>query len=131
MLQNLMAATVVIGALRVNSTCWEILHAFLSSADFFKINISGIPSECQISPISQSVASLTAYPGVVSSILALSHTFIEIDRETISTVILLPFADSRRVVASYKQMYECEVLVKRLVKLAQEKVWLAELTVLT
>ena len=34
-------------------------------------------------------ASLTAYPGVVSSIPACSHTFVEIDHEIISTVILL------------------------------------------
>ena len=38
--------------------------------------------------------SLTADPGVVSSILALSHTFMEIDHEIISTVILLPSAES-------------------------------------
>ena len=37
---------------------------------------------------------LTAYPGVASSILVRSHTFVEIDREMISTVILLPSADS-------------------------------------
>ena len=39
-------------------------------------------------------ASLTAYPGVVSSIPARSHTFVEIDHEIISTVILLPSAES-------------------------------------
>ena len=39
-------------------------------------------------------ASLTADPGVASSILAWSHTFVEIDHEIISTVILLPSADS-------------------------------------
>ena len=33
-------------------------------------------------------ASLTADPGVVSSIPALSHTFMEIDREIISMIIL-------------------------------------------
>ena len=44
-------------------------------------------------------ACLTAIPGVASSIPARSHTFVEIDREIISTVILLPSADhSRRVV---------------------------------
>ena len=43
---------------------------------------------------------LTADPGVVSSILAPSHTFVEIDHEIISTVILRPSADSRRVVVS-------------------------------
>ena len=35
-------------------------------------------------------ANLTADPGVTSSIPARSHTFLEIDHETISTVILLP-----------------------------------------
>ena len=39
-------------------------------------------------------ASLTADPGVASSIPAESHTFIEIDHEIISTVILLPSAES-------------------------------------
>ena len=39
-------------------------------------------------------ACLTADPGVVSSIQARSHTFVEIDHEIISTVILLPSADS-------------------------------------
>ena len=39
-------------------------------------------------------ASLTADPGVASSIPAWSHTFVEIDHEKISTVILLPSAES-------------------------------------
>ena len=39
-------------------------------------------------------ASLTADPGVVSSIPAQSHSFVEIDHEIISTVILLPSAES-------------------------------------
>ena len=38
--------------------------------------------------------SLTADPGVASSIFARSHTFVEIDHEIFSTVILLPPADS-------------------------------------
>ena len=37
---------------------------------------------------------LTAIPGVASSIPARSHTFVAIDHEIISTVILLPSADS-------------------------------------
>ena len=37
-------------------------------------------------------ASLTADPGVMSSIPARSHTFVEIDHEIIFKVILLPFA---------------------------------------
>ena len=39
-------------------------------------------------------ACLTANPGVASSIPVRSHTFVEIDHEMISTVILLPSADS-------------------------------------
>ena len=38
-------------------------------------------------------ACLTADPGIASSIPAQSHTFVEIDHEIISTVILLPSAD--------------------------------------
>ena len=48
-------------------------------------------------------ACLSADPGVASSIPARSHTFVEIDHEIISTVILLlPLIYSRRVVVSYK-----------------------------
>ena len=50
-----------------------------------------------------------------------SHTLMEIDHEISSTAILLPSTDPRRVVVSYKQKYVLELLVKRLVKLAQEK----------
>ena len=39
-------------------------------------------------------ASLTADPGVASSIPARSHTFVGIDHEIISTVIFLPSAES-------------------------------------
>ena len=39
-------------------------------------------------------ASLTANPGVASLIPARSHTFVEIDHEIISTVLLLPSAES-------------------------------------
>ena len=52
---------------------------------------------------------------------ARSHNFVEIDHDIISTAILLPSVDSRRVVVSYKQKYVQEVLVDRLVKLAEEK----------
>ena len=44
--------------------------------------------------VSGTDACLTADPGVASSIPAWSHTFVEIDHEIISTVILLPSADS-------------------------------------
>ena len=72
---------------------------------------------------------LTADSGVPSSIPAPSHTFVVIDREIFSTAILLPSADSRRDVVSYKRKYVHGVLVNRLFKLAQEKVWLGELTI--
>ena len=52
---------------------------------------------------------------------ARSHTFVEIDHEIISMAIHLPSADSRRVGVSYKRKYVHEVLVNRLVKLAQGK----------
>ena len=39
-------------------------------------------------------ASLTADPGVACSIPARSNTFVEIDHEIFSTVILLPSAES-------------------------------------
>ena len=45
----------------------------------------------------------------------------EIDHERISMAVLLPSADSRRVVVSYKGKYVHKVLVNRLVNLAQEK----------
>ena len=61
--------------------------------------------------------------------MARSHTFLEIDHEIVSMAIL-PSADSRRVV-SYKLKYVHKVLVNCLVKLAQEKVWIDELTVLS
>ena len=57
----------------------------------------------------------------MSLIPALSHTFVEIDHEIISKAIVLASTDSRRVVVSYKRKYVQEVLVNRLVKLAQEK----------
>ena len=66
--------------------------------------------------VAQSITCLTADPGVLSSIPARSHTFVEINHEIISTAILLPSADSRRVV-SYKRKYVHKVLVE----LAQEK----------
>ena len=58
-------------------------------------------NSCNIGPgrVAQSVtclttdACLTADPGVGSSIPARYHTFVEIDHEIISTVILLPSAD--------------------------------------
>ena len=75
-------------------------------------------------------ACLTADPGVASSIPARSHTFVEIDHEIISTVILLPSADPFKKGCCQLQAKVCaQILVNRLFKPAQEKVWLSELTV--
>ena len=75
-------------------------------------------------------ACLTADPGVASSIPVRSHTFVEIDHEMISTVILLPSADSFKKGCCQLQAKLCaRILVNRLFKPAQEKVWLGELTV--
>ena len=75
-------------------------------------------------------ASLTADPGVISLIPALSHTFVEIDHEMISSVILLPSAESfKKVGVSCKQNCVNKVLINCLFNLAQEKVWLGEKTV--
>ena len=75
-------------------------------------------------------ACLTAIPGVASSIPTRSHTFVEIDHEIISTVILLPSADSfKKGCCQLQAKYVHESLVIRLFKPAQEKVWLGELTV--
>ena len=77
--------------------------------------------------VAQSVTYLTADTclaadsWVGSSILVRSHTFVEIDHEIISTAILLPFPDSRRVVVSNKRKYVYKVLVNSLVELALEK----------
>ena len=66
-----------------------------------------------LGPIAQPVMCLTADQGVASSILALSHTFMEIDHEIISMTILLPSADSRRFVVSYKRKYVHEILLSQ------------------
>ena len=50
---------------------------------------------------------LTADPGIVSLIPARSHTFVEIDREIISTVILLPSAESFKKGCCYLQGNVC------------------------
>ena len=68
--------------------------------------------------VAQSLTYLNADTGVASSILAWSHTFELIDHEIISMAVLVPSADSRRVVVCYKRKYVHEVLVNCLVMLA-------------
>ena len=97
-----------------------------------------LPGEQHLVPgrVAQSVtclvtdAKLTADPGVASSIPARSHTFIEIDHEIISTVILLPSAESFMKGCCQLQAKVCaRLLVNCLFKLVQEKRWLGELTI--
>ena len=68
--------------------------------------------------VAQSVTCLTADPGVAS--LNAARSFLAIDHEIISIAILLPSADSRRVVVSYKYVHK--VLVYCSFKLAQAKI---------
>ena len=73
---------------------------------------------------------LTADPGVASLIPARSHTFVEIDHEIISTIILLPSAESFKKVCCQLQAKVCARSTGLpLVWFAQEKVWLGELIV--
>ena len=75
-------------------------------------------------------ACLTADPGIPSLIPARYHTIVEIDHEIISTVILLPSADSFKKGCCHLQAKVLhKLLVNRLFKPAQKKVWLVELTV--
>ena len=117
------------------------LNPWVMTANGWRITITlcryiKLPLSNEPGRIAQSVtclatdACLTADQGVASSIPVRPHTFVEIDHEMISTVILLlPLIHSRRVVVSYKRKYVHELLVNRLFKPAQEKVWLGELTV--
>ena len=68
--------------------------------DSFELNYYFAKTDLLPGRVAQSVTCLvtdvclTADPGVASSIPVRSHTFVEIDHEIISTVILLPSADS-------------------------------------
>ena len=69
-------------------------------------------------------------PGVTSSIPARSHTFVEIDHEIISTVILLPSADSFKKGYCQLQAKVCaRITGYPLVQACPGKVLLGELTV--
>ena len=77
-------------------------------------------------------ACLTADPGVECSITALYHTFVEIDHEIISAVILLHSADSFKKGCCQLQAKVCaRTTGLLLVQACPGKVWLGELTVPT
>ena len=72
---------------------------------------------------------LTATPGVASLIPARSHTFVEIDYEIISTVILLPSADSFKKGCCPLQAKVCARITgfkTACSSLPRKKVWLGE-----
>ena len=71
-------------------------------------------------PVAQSVVSPTADRGVASSIPAWSHTFVDIDHEIISTIILL-----FQLIQEGMLLVTSKSMVNHLIKLALEKVWLA------
>ena len=57
--------------------------------------------------------------------------FVDTDHKMISVSIPILSSDSRWVVVSYKRKYVHKVMVNHLVKLAQEKMRLGELTIPT
>ena len=67
--------------------CW---HGFCD----VNVTLSKTPGRVVQSETCLANACLTADPGVASSIPVRSHTFVEIDHEIISKVILLPVIDS-------------------------------------
>ena len=85
--------------LTVTDNCFQLklgnFNSYTYSLKYTLTPIKWVPGR-----VAQSVtclatdACLTADPGIASSIPARSHTFVEIDHEIISTVILLPSADS-------------------------------------
>ena len=68
--------------------------------DFSKSNMSTPSHVVQL-------VRLTADPGVASLIRAWSHAFLKIDHEIISTVILLPSADSFKKGCCHLQVKVC------------------------
>ena len=64
-----------------------------------------------------------------SSIPARSHTFVEIDHNVISKVLLLLSESFKKESCHLLAKFVHEVLVIRLFKIVQEKVWLGEMTV--
>ena len=77
-------------------------HYGRNMSDASKTTLFVSPSLVLPGCVGQSVTCLTADPGVGCLIPARSHTCADIDHEIFSTAILLPSADSRRVVVSYK-----------------------------
>ena len=82
------------------------------------------PDQAKPGPVIQSVASLTADPGVVSSIPARSHTLMEIDHEIISTFIQEGLSS-----VTSKSMCKKYVPVRYWSSLLRKKLWLGDMTI--
>ena len=80
--------------LKVHSTTRNTFSSILSPFHMFKKKKRNPGRIAQSVTCLATDASLAADPGVGSLIPALSHTFVEIDYEKNSTVILLPSAES-------------------------------------
>ena len=132
--------TVSIGDILLSLVCFDALHP--SQQTFSHVRtISCLPGLNQywvvdkvscsrtqhgdlLGHVAQSVTCLTADPrGREFDPSPVPYFRGDWDHDIISMAILLPFADSRRVVVSYEWKYVHEALVKRIVKLAQEVNW--------
>ena len=79
----------------------------------------------------QSVMCLTADSGVTSLIPERSHTFVEIDDEIISTVILLLWPIQEGLLSVTRESMCMKYWLTASSNLPRKKVWLGELTVPT
>ena len=92
------------------------LHILVHAPHTYLLNMNGDNDMVKLislsSQVAQSVTCLTADPWVTSSIPAQSYTFVEIDHEIMSTVILLPPTDSFKIGCCQLQAKVCaQVLV--------------------
>ena len=96
----------------------------------YKFKFKGLFSNIFL--LAWSVESPTADPGFASLIPARSHTFIEIDHEIISTVILLLPVIQEGLLSVTSESMCTKYWLNALSSLQRKKkVWLGELTVLT
>ena len=77
-----------------SGSCFLTIYEFRSLFDLIHYVPSTIFHTGAVGNVSGYRCVLTADPGVASSIPVRSYTFVEIDHDMISTVILLPSADS-------------------------------------
>ena len=102
------------------SSTLELSAKVFVSLDKYQLKIPGRVAQSVTCLVTD--AKLTADPGVASSIPAQSHTFVEIDHEIISTVILLSSSESFMKGCCQLQAKVCaRLLINCLFKLAQEK----------